>query len=108
MYQNDRYINFIHILSETSVIYVLGENTFISYSTKLVSNKVGQVRLISWPCIRCTLVEMGGMMDLEDSALLKNLSSVDNLTNHLSLQCSSWGLVTAHHVGCESHIVPKD
>jgi hypothetical protein len=77
IYHNDRYINFIHILNEINVIYVLGENTFISYSTKLVSNKVGQVRLISWPN---TLVEMGGMMDLVDSALLKNLSSVDNLT----------------------------
>jgi hypothetical protein len=52
------------------------------------------------------------MMDLVDGAFLsssvKSLYSVGNLTNNLSLQNSSWGLITANQVGPESCIVPKD
>jgi hypothetical protein len=39
---------------------------------------------------------------------LKSIHSLGYLTNHLSMQYSSWGLFTAHRVGCESHVVPKD
>ena len=49
-------------------------------------------------------------MDFVDGThffLLKSLCSVDNLTNHLSLQCSSWGLITAINWGVKVMLCPK-
>jgi hypothetical protein len=53
----------------------------------------------------------GGLMDLLHGTLRTSYEKplfCSYLANHLSLQYSSWRLITAHQVGCESQIVPKD